>query len=129
MKTCRACGCYIPDLWGVCPGCGAIEAQKSDSVGRFAPDRYEVRGGRGNQTLIQFRDPEQPTPAWTYRSTDDLETCSLDSRTFIVTAEQAHLEPDAEIIWSSDPNVKPYPIELESYWPWSEIKLHQSTNK
>lgn len=32
-------------------------------------------------------------------------------------------------IWSSDPNVKPYPIELESYWPWSEIKLHQGTNK
>lgn len=32
-------------------------------------------------------------------------------------------------IWSSNPNAKPYTIELESYWPLSEIKLHQGTNK
>jgi hypothetical protein len=97
MRTCKACGCYIPDLWGVCPGCGAIEAQKSDSVGRSAPDRYEVRGGRGNQILIQFPDPEKPTPAWTYRSTDDLETVSLLSRTITVTAPQAHLETELRL--------------------------------
>lgn len=100
MKTCRACGCYIPDLWGVCPGCGAIEAQKSDSVGRSAPERKDNRGGgggHGNLVCIQFPDPEKPTPAWTYRSTDDLETDSLLSRTITVAAPQAHLETELRL--------------------------------
>lgn len=72
MRTCKSCGCYIPDLWSECPACGRV---------------LHDGGNLGN------------------------------------------VEPDAEIIWSSDPNVKPYPIELESHWPWSEIKLHQGTNK
>lgn len=88
MRTCKACGCYIPDLWEACPGCGAIEGQKSDSVGRFAPDMYEIRGEGGNQIHIQH---------WTYRSTDDLETDSLLSRTITVAAPQAHLETELRL--------------------------------
>lgn len=61
MKTCRACGCYIPDLWGVCPGCGAIEAQKSDSVGRSAPERKDDRGGGGGQAILHFQDSRPRT--------------------------------------------------------------------
>lgn len=97
MRTCEKCGCYIPDLWKDCPACGYVKVEKSDLVGRFAPDRYEVRGGRGNQILIQFPDPEKPTPACTYRSTDALETDSLLSRTITVAAPQAHLETELRL--------------------------------
>lgn len=61
MKTCKACGCYIPDLWGVCPGCGAIEGQKSDNVGRFAPSEYEDVSGRGGQAILHFQDSRPRT--------------------------------------------------------------------
>lgn len=86
MRTCKACGCYIPDLWSECPACGRV------NLGNDATTTLRRQDGKA----------------------EDLEL--LD-------------EPDAEIVWSSDPNVKPYPIELEPYWPWSEIKLHQGTNK
>ena len=25
MRTCPNCGCYIPDLWSICPACGNKE--------------------------------------------------------------------------------------------------------
>lgn len=159
MKTCRACGCYIPDLWGVCPGCGAIEAQKSDSVGRSAPERKDDRsggGGNGGSATFEILDS-----IWERERVRDALFCSMPKtvlRRQDGKTEDLELldEPDAEIItraiayrglggndaiqesscftstpgvWSSDPNVKPYPIELEHCWPWSEIKLHQGTNK
>ena len=144
MRTCKACGCYIPDLWSECPACGRVlhDGGNLENVGTTTFETIDVRYGSGNEGVMHF---PVPRPKTVLRRQDG-------------EAEDLELldEPDAEImtraiaysclggnaanqesscftstpgVWSSDPNVKPYPIELESYWPWSEIKLHQGTNK
>lgn len=78
MKTCKACGCYIPDLWETCPGCGAIDGQKSDSGGRFAPSEYEDVSGRGGQAILHFRDP-RPLTVIKYGDNDMEDLNNLDN--------------------------------------------------
>ena len=144
MKTCKACGCYIPDLWSECPACGRVlhDGGNLGNGGTTTSETIDVRYGGGNEGVMHFH---VPWPKTVLRRQDG-------------EAEDLELldEPDAEImtraiayrglggnaasqesscftstpgVWSSDPNAKPYPIELESYWPWAEIKLHHGTNK
>lgn len=143
MRTCKACGCYIPDLWSECPACGRVLHDGGD-LGSVGIIPFEIVDAMWERE--RWRDAlSVPWPKTVLRRQDG-------------EAEDLELldEPDAEImtraiayrglggnaanqesscftstpgVWSSDPNVKPYPIELESYWPWSEIKLHQGTNK
>lgn len=79
MRTCKACGCYIPDLWSECQACGRLlqSGGNLESVGTATFEIVDVRYGNGNEDVMHV----------------------------------------------------PVPIELEPYWPWSEIKLHQGTNK
>lgn len=56
MRICEKCGCYIPDLWKDCPACGYVKVEKSDFVGRFAPETDAIYGERGNETSFETVD-------------------------------------------------------------------------
>lgn len=69
------------------------------NVGTTTFEIVDVRYGNGNECVMHFSVPRPKTVL--RRQDGEVEDLELLD------------EPDAEIIWSSDPNVKPYPIELE----------------
>ena len=122
MRTCKACGCYIPDLWSECPACGRV------NLGNTCTTTFEILDSIWERERV--RDALFCSMPKTVLRCQDGTTEDLDSLD----------EPDAEIltrsiayrglggnaaiqesscftstpgVWSSDPNVKPYPIELE----------------
>ena len=100
MRTCKACGCYIPDLWSECPACGRA-LQDGGNLENVGTTVFEIIGSMWERE--RWRDAlscsmPKTVLRFQYGKSEDLEL--LD-------------EPDMEIIWISDPNVEPYPIELE----------------
>lgn len=146
MRTCKACGCYIPDLWSECPACGRVLHDGGNTGGgKGGSTTFEivdVRYGSGNEGVMHF---PVPTPKTVLRRQDgeveDLELLDEPDAEIMTRAiayrglggnaasQESSCFTSTPGVWSRDPNVKPYPIELESYWPRSEIKLHQGTNK
>ncbi len=108
--------------------------------------RIEVRYVTGQEEVMYFLDPQPSRSKTVLRRQDgteeDLDILRDSPDTEILTraiaykrlggnaavektSQESSCFSSASSVWSSDPNAKPYPIELEAYWPWSEIKLHQ----
>lgn len=142
MRTCKACGCYIPDLWSECPACGRVlqDGGNLENIGTATFEIVDVRYGSGNEEVMHFFVP-RPKTVLRRQDSEDLELLDEPDAEIVTKAiayrglggnaanQESSCFTSTPGVWSSDPNVKPYPIELESYWPWSETKLHQGTNK
>lgn len=63
MRTCKACGCYIPDLWSECPACGRV-LHDGGNLGNADATTFEivdVRYGKGNNDVMHFPVPKPKT--------------------------------------------------------------------